>query len=312
MKRIILILLVIAPVWIFGQNGKIIDRFPLKDLTSSPLYIVDGVDMKSGFNIDSLNCEDIDNIEISKDPYSTAIYGTRGMKGVYIITTKAGKYKEASRNIQIDKKMLTLEVKLSQDANEPVTPLFLTEALQGCLCKPAPINENTEQFRIRDKSPYPDTQSPLIIIDGIIMDISFNINQIPVNDIHSFKVYRDEEAVALFGTQGRNGVISISTIPPTEYETIVFAPGYETFLATQKSKDFYSESYLKTKNVQMVSEWNYRCNTPSVYNPKIYEATIDYNAQTDYGIDVEYELYMFFRFMEKENRMSLINDIARL
>ncbi len=141
------------------------------------------------------------------------------------------------------------------------------------------------------------------------MEESFDLNEISVNDIYAIKVYKDEQATALFGTQGKNGVIWISTIPPIEYETIVFAPpGYETFLASQKSKDFYSKSYLKTKNLLMVSEWNYRCNNPSIYNPKIYEASIDYEANTNYGLNVEYELYMFFRFMEKENNISLIGD----
>lgn len=58
----------------------------------------------------------------------------------------------------------------------------------------------------------------------------------------------------------------------------------------------------------MVTEWNYRHSNPGRYNPHIYEAAIDYDSKTDYGIDVEYTLYMFFRFMEKENNMSLIGD----
>ncbi|MBB4037401.1 hypothetical protein GGR21_003318 [Dysgonomonas hofstadii] len=161
---------------------------------------------------------------------------------------------------------------------------------------------------IHPRIPIEERISPLIVLNGIIMEESFDLNEISVNDIYAIKVYKDEQATALFGTQGKNGVIWISTIPPIEYETIVFAPGYETFLASQKSKDFYSKSYLKTKNLLMVSEWNYRCNNPSIYNPKIYEASIDYEANTNYGLNVEYELYMFFRFMEKENNISLIGD----
>lgn len=93
-----------------------------------------------------------------------------------------------------------------------------------------------------------------------------------------------------------------------EYEVIVFDPGFESFLATQKSKDFYSEWTLKAKNTLMVNEWNSRHLNPMKYNPNIYEVSIDYDSKIEYGLDVEYQLYMFFRFMEKEHKMSLIGD----
>ncbi|MBD8389575.1 DUF6146 family protein [Dysgonomonas sp. BGC7] len=93
-----------------------------------------------------------------------------------------------------------------------------------------------------------------------------------------------------------------------EYEAIVFDTGFETFLATQKSSSYYSETYLKGKNRAMVTEWNIRHSLPSLYNPDIYEVNIDYNPTIDYGLDVEYTLYMFFCFMEKQNKISLITS----
>jgi len=144
---------------------------------------------------------------------------------------------------------------------------------------------------------------PVFVIDGIVMDENYDINTLSA-DIESFSILKDEPA----GLDSKNPTILITTKKKKEYETIVIAPGYESFLATQKSKQFYSETYLKTKNILMVNEWNYRCSNPRQYNPSIYEASIDYDAKTEYGIDVEYELYMFFRFMEKQNRMSLTGD----
>lgn len=92
----------------------------------------------------------------------------------------------------------------------------------------------------------------------------------------------------------------------TGYEAIVFDPGFDLFLTTQPSKSFYSEPFLKTKNTLMVAEWNYRVNNPMRYRRDIYEIKIDYDPNIEYGIDVEYTLYMFFRFMEKENHISLL------
>ncbi len=53
-----------------------------------PLYVVDGI---LNDNIDYLNPNDIETIEILKDPSSLAIFGIRGAGGVIAITTKRAK-----------------------------------------------------------------------------------------------------------------------------------------------------------------------------------------------------------------------------
>lgn len=54
----------------------------------TPLYVVDGV---FNDNIDYINPNDIESIEILKDPSSLAIFGVRGAAGVIAITTKKAK-----------------------------------------------------------------------------------------------------------------------------------------------------------------------------------------------------------------------------
>ncbi|MEJ7681104.1 MAG: SusC/RagA family TonB-linked outer membrane protein [Segetibacter sp.] len=54
----------------------------------TPLYVVDGI---FNDNIDYLNPNDIESIEILKDPSSLAIFGVRGAAGVIAITTKRAK-----------------------------------------------------------------------------------------------------------------------------------------------------------------------------------------------------------------------------
>jgi TonB-linked SusC/RagA family outer membrane protein len=51
----------------------------------SPLYVVDGI---LNDNIDYINPNDIESIEVLKDPSSLAIFGVRGASGVIAITTK--------------------------------------------------------------------------------------------------------------------------------------------------------------------------------------------------------------------------------
>ena len=61
-----------------------------------PLYVVDGL---FNDNINFLNPEDIESMEILKDPSSLAIFGVRGANGVIIITTKKAKEGQTLVNI---------------------------------------------------------------------------------------------------------------------------------------------------------------------------------------------------------------------
>ena len=61
-----------------------------------PLYIVDGL---FNDNINFLNPEDIESMEVLKDPSSLAIFGVRGANGVIIVTTKRAKEGQTLVNI---------------------------------------------------------------------------------------------------------------------------------------------------------------------------------------------------------------------
>ncbi|MBQ8021781.1 MAG: TonB-dependent receptor plug domain-containing protein, partial [Bacteroidales bacterium] len=53
---------------------------------NSPLYIVDGFPVES---INDISSSEIQSIDVLKDAFSTAIYGSRGANGVVIVTTKS-------------------------------------------------------------------------------------------------------------------------------------------------------------------------------------------------------------------------------
>ena len=62
---------------------------------SSPLYIVDGFPVD---NINDIAASEIQSMDVLKDAFSTAIYGSRGANGVVIITTKSG---EKGRKVSV-------------------------------------------------------------------------------------------------------------------------------------------------------------------------------------------------------------------
>src|SRR5688500_14089841 len=57
--------------------------------SSEPLYVVDGIPMDNALSL--LNPQDIETVNMLKDAASTAIYGSRGANGVFVITTKSGR-----------------------------------------------------------------------------------------------------------------------------------------------------------------------------------------------------------------------------
>lgn len=61
-----------------------------------PLYVVDGL---FNDNINFLNPQDIESMEVLKDPSSLAIFGVRGANGVIIVTTKKAKEGQTRVNI---------------------------------------------------------------------------------------------------------------------------------------------------------------------------------------------------------------------
>ncbi|MBO9571029.1 MAG: SusC/RagA family TonB-linked outer membrane protein, partial [Chitinophagaceae bacterium] len=61
-----------------------------------PLYVVDGIFQD---NIDYLNPNDIESMEILKDPSSLAIFGVRGASGVIAITTKRARAGQTIVNV---------------------------------------------------------------------------------------------------------------------------------------------------------------------------------------------------------------------
>jgi len=87
----------------------------------------------------------------------------------------------------------------------------------------------------------------------------------------------------------------------TEYEIIIIEPGFNTWLASiAKPEGYYSQSYLENRNQTYVINWNQRVTQPLRYNPNLYEMRIDYNANIDYGYEVNYKLYNYFVYFQRK------------
>ncbi|MBT8239558.1 MAG: SusC/RagA family TonB-linked outer membrane protein, partial [Croceitalea sp.] len=84
-----------------GAAPKIVIRGFGTSNNTNPLYIIDGVQTDNASVLNSINPQDIDQINVLKDG-AAAIYGARASNGVVIITTKGGGYNQESPIVSFD------------------------------------------------------------------------------------------------------------------------------------------------------------------------------------------------------------------
>jgi hypothetical protein len=91
-----------------------------------------------------------------------------------------------------------------------------------------------------------------------------------------------------------------------EYRIIILDPGFETWLLSQPPEHFYSNDYYIQKNRFYVSEWNQRYTSSN--DNDLFDNYIYYDPQINYGIDINYKLYYFFKYFEAKNHINLLNN----
>jgi TonB-linked SusC/RagA family outer membrane protein len=67
---------------------------------NDPLYIIDGVPFE-GAQMNFLNPNDVESIQVLKDPSTASVYGARANNGVIVITTKKGQKGKARLNVDV-------------------------------------------------------------------------------------------------------------------------------------------------------------------------------------------------------------------
>ena len=73
-------------------------------------------------------------------------------------------------------------------------------------------------IRVRGGGSLTQDNSPLYVVDGFVVD---NLNDIPPGDIQSIDVLKDAATTAIYGAQGANGVIIVTTKKPKAGKTVV-------------------------------------------------------------------------------------------
>ena len=84
-----------------------------------------------------------------------------------------------------------------------------------------------------------------------------------------------------------------------QYEVIIIDPGFNNWLNSRAyPRNYHSQSYLENKNQIYVSEWNNRVMQPQRYKRDLYEMTINYDSNINYGYEVNYLIYNYMIYFQ--------------
>lgn len=139
------------------------------------LIFIDGKE-SSKAEMDQINPATIENVSILKEKSAIDKYGEKGKNGVILITLKK------SATVEFTAK--ELDVKNSEDLT---------------IKEPQTLN-------IKSKN----GKQPLLVVDGIVTTDK-KLEDINPNTIQSMSVWKDEKAFEKYGSQGKNGVVELTT-----------------------------------------------------------------------------------------------------
>ena len=106
-------------------------------------------------------------------------------------------------------------------------------------------------IRIRGTGSMVASSSPLIVVDGLIVDNDF-LGSLDMNDVQSFEVLKDAASCAIYGSRGGNGVILVTTKNGKDGKTKFTYNGYVGNRQAHKS-DAYTFSIADQAAAEMAA-----------------------------------------------------------
>ncbi|WP_408016891.1 DUF6146 family protein [Sediminicola luteus] len=120
----------------------------------------------------------------------------------------------------------------------------------------------------------------------------------------------DQEKMAFNQKEGDTITIANESL---EYDIIIIEPGFNFWLqSVAKPRQYYSQSFMENRNNIYVREWNARVLQPQRFGPNLYELQINYDPQTDYGYEVNYQLYNYFIYFKRKYNQRLGPFVPRI
>ena len=98
--------------------------------------------------------------------------------------------------------------------------------------------------------------------------------------------------------------LAITKGDSTEYELIVFDPGFHSwFISNRKPVWYHENDFYRTKNSFHTTYWNIRVHE-NMHRPP-YDFEIAYDPTVDYGIEVNWQLFWYFKYLGQKYNIRL-------
>ena len=95
-----------------------------------------------------------------------------------------------------------------------------------------------------------------------------------------------------------------------KYEVIIIDSGFSSWLNSRAfPRNYNSQSYLENKNRIYVSEWNNRVLQPDRYDSNLYEITINYEPNVNYGYEVNYLIYNYMIYFQNTYKQKFFGYV---
>lgn len=107
--------------------------------------------------------------------------------------------------------------------------------------------------------------------------------------------------------QDKNTEAAVQDTDSTSYELVVLDPGFDSwYLVNSKPSWYHSQSYYEYWNQRYVQAWNYEYR--GGHYSKVLDSYIDYDANTDYGLELNHKLFYYFQYVVHQLHIPLISD----
>ena len=178
---------------------------------------------------------------------------------------------------QQKKKSIVASITTVKPAELKVASSNLTTALAGRVAgligyqRGGEPGKDDAAFFIRGVTTFGYGSSPLILIDGVELEVS-DLRRLQPDDIEAFSILKDATATALYGARGANGVIYVTTKEGIEGKMAINVRMESSFSSSTKDIEFADPiTYMQLAN-ESVRTRNALAPTP--YSQKKLENTI--------------------------------------
>src|SRR5690554_6425016 len=161
----------------------------------------------------------------------------------------------------------------------------------------------SSNIRIRGNRSLSSSQSPLYIVDGMIVP---HINDLNASDIESIEVLKDASSQAIYGSRASNGVILITTKRGTDGKVTVDLNSYMGFQQFDRNFSLYThKEWVELRFWAKYNDGNAGIGTPDNINhevvlddPVMYQAYLDKNY-------VDWENLMLGNALQHKHDLSI-------